>query len=103
MSNGVNFDVPAEEVSGIRQSSGSDSSLDSMASTSGQWRPEETISSGGVARLETMESLDWTQVMAQNPNLLGGLLLFYLINFVISLCIAWCTFDLNLIFERCRV
>lgn len=85
MSNGSSSDVRAEEVSGIRESSGSNGSLDSTASMSGQWRPEETITGPGVARLETMESLDWNQVMAQNSNLLGGMLRFYLINFTISL------------------
>lgn len=39
------------------------------SSTSGKWKPE---SIGGAAKLETMDSLDWKRVMAENPNLLGG-------------------------------
>lgn len=35
----------------------------------GQWKPE---SNGKVTKLAKEESLDWNQVMAQDPNLLGG-------------------------------
>ena len=76
VSNGGCSDVPPEEDSGIPESLGSNSSLESMTLTSRQWKQEET--KGSVPRLETMESLDWNQVMAQDPNLLGGLLHFIL-------------------------
>ncbi|XP_020672701.1 protein POLLEN DEFECTIVE IN GUIDANCE 1 [Dendrobium catenatum] len=38
------------------------------SSTAGKWKPE---SIGGAAKLESMESLDWKRVMADNPDLLG--------------------------------
>lgn len=90
MSSGGSCDAPVEEDSGIRENSGSNSSLDSAASTSsmsGQWRPEDMANwrpeeaNGGIARLQTMESLDWNQVLAQDPNLLPGLLHFIHVEF----------------------
>jgi len=99
VSNGGCSDVRPEEDSGVPESSGSNSSLESMTSTSGQWRPEET--KGSVPRLETMESLDWNQVMAQDPNLLGGLLHFicevFVANLIVSLYnLGTKEFDVNL-------
>lgn len=73
---GLCSDMPAEEDKGKGRHGGggvgegmgsSSSSLDST----GKWTPPEMKE--GVVRLETMESLDWKQVMAKDPNLLRGI------------------------------
>ncbi|XP_020595766.1 protein POLLEN DEFECTIVE IN GUIDANCE 1 isoform X1 [Phalaenopsis equestris] len=45
-----------------------DASSYNETSTAGKWKPE---SIGGANKLESMESLDWKKVMAENPDLLG--------------------------------
>ncbi|XP_020595783.1 protein POLLEN DEFECTIVE IN GUIDANCE 1 isoform X3 [Phalaenopsis equestris] len=46
-----------------------DASSYNETSTAGKWKPE---SIGGANKLESMESLDWKKVMAENPDLLGA-------------------------------
>lgn len=55
---------------GVGDEVGDEAAASARESSAGSWRPE---SNGSVTNLAKEKSLDWNQVVAEDPNILGGI------------------------------